>query len=120
MNKNFFSFSIILIPLFNLVFTNKIIFPFTTKQNLFEPNDEYKYIFKNEIFTTIEIGNPPQKVELFLTTRTPFFIIKKMKTFPNIIRTNLLQHINILIDQVFIILTMIFYKEVFNLVKNFF
>ena len=77
MNKNFFSFSIILIPLFNLVFTNKIIFPFTTKQNLFDPNDEYKYIFKNEIFTTIEIGNPPQKVELFLTTRTPFFIIKK-------------------------------------------
>ena len=77
MNKNFFSFSIILIPLFNLVFTNKIIFPFITKQNLFAPNDEYKYIFKNEIFTTIEIGNPPQKVELFLTTRTPFFIIKK-------------------------------------------
>ena len=77
MNKNFFSFSIILIPLFNLVFPNKIIFPFTTKQNPFDPNDEYKYIFKNEIFTTIEIGNPPQKVELFLTTRTPFFIIKK-------------------------------------------
>ena len=77
MNKIFFTFSIILIPLFNLVFTNKIIFPFTTKQNLFDPNDEYKYIFKNEIFTTIEIGNPPQKVELFLTTRTPFFIIKK-------------------------------------------
>ena len=77
MNKNFFSFSIILIPLFNLVFPNKIIFPFTTKQNSFAPNNEYKYIFKNEIFTTIEIGNPPQKVELFLTTRTPFFIIKK-------------------------------------------
>ena len=77
MNKNFFSFSIILIPLFNLVFPNKIIFPFTTKQNSFDPNNEYKYIFKNEIFTTIEIGNPPQKVELFLTTRTPFFIIKK-------------------------------------------
>ena len=77
MNKNFFSFSIILITLFNLVIPNKIIFPFTTKQNPFDPNDEYKYIFKNEIFTTIEIGNPPQKVELFLTTRTPFFIIKK-------------------------------------------
>ena len=75
-------FSIILISIFISVIPNKIIFPFTTKSYLFDPNDEYKFIFKNEIFTTIEVGNPPQKVELFLTTRTPFFIIKKNNSIP--------------------------------------
>ena len=81
MNKKFF-FSVILISLFISVIPNKIIFPFTTKSYPFNPNDEFKYIFKNEIFTTIDVGNPPQKVELFLTTRTPFFIIKKNDSIP--------------------------------------
>ena len=83
MIKNFFLFSIILIPLFYSVFPNKIIFPFKTKKRKFDPNNEFKFIFKNEIFTTIEVGNPSQKVELFLTTRTPFFIIKKNASISN-------------------------------------
>ena len=81
MNKKIF-FSVILISLFISVIPNKIIFPFTTKSYPFNTNDEFKYIFKNEIFTTIDVGNPPQKVELFLTTRTPFFIIKKNDSIP--------------------------------------
>ena len=80
MNNKFFFSLIILISLFLCAYPNKIVFPFTTKSYPDELNDEYKYILKNEIFITIEIGEPPQKVELFLTTRTPFFIIKKNDT----------------------------------------
>ena len=81
MNKKNFFFLILISFLISVV-PNKIIFPFTTKSYPFDPNDEFKFIFKNEIFTTIEVGNPPQKVELFLTTRTPFFIIKKNDSIP--------------------------------------
>ena len=83
MNNKFFFSLIILISLFLRAYPNKIVFPFTTKSYPDELNDEYKYIFKNEIFITIEIGEPLQKVELFLTTKTPFFIIKKNDTIPD-------------------------------------
>ena len=83
MNKKNLIYLIILISLYISAYSNKIIFPFTTKSYPFDPNDEFKYIFKNEIFTTIEVGDPPQKVELFLTTRTPLFIIKKNDTNPS-------------------------------------
>lgn len=87
-NKFFFSL-IILISIIISVIPNQIIFPFTTKSYPFDPNKEFKYILKNEIFTTIEVGNPPQKVELFLTTKTPYFIIKKNDTYPNYYNSNL-------------------------------
>ena len=77
MNKNFF---LILILLFLCITSKQIIFPFTTKTYGYESNNEFKYIFENEIFTTLEVGTPKQKVELFLTAQTPFFIIKKNST----------------------------------------
>ena len=80
MNKNFF---LILITLFLSIYSKKIVFPFTTKKYAFDSSNEYKYILNNEIFTTIEVGEPSQKVELFLTMQTPFFIIKKNSTFKN-------------------------------------
>ena len=76
-------FLLILISLLISISPKKIVFPFTTKSYTFNPDNEFKYIFKNEIFTTIEVGTPPQKVELYLTTRTPFFIIKKNDTKKN-------------------------------------
>ena len=76
-------FLLILISLLISISPKKIVFPFTTKSYTFNPDNEFKYIFKNEIFTTIEVGTPPQKVDLYLTTRTPFFIIKKNDTKKN-------------------------------------
>jgi hypothetical protein len=81
MNIKFF-FLLILISIFISISPNKIVFPFSTKYFSTGQNDEFKNIFHNEIFTTIEIGEPPQKVELYLTTNTRFFIIKKNETFP--------------------------------------
>ena len=90
MNSKFYSiqikiiifFFLFLTELFSYVFPNKIVIPFTTKSHPFDPENEFKFIFKNEIYTTLEVGTPPQKVELFLTARTPFFIIKNNDSFP--------------------------------------
>ena len=79
--------NIIIIFLFLTIFSyispNKIVLPFSTKSYPFDPNDEFKYIFKNEIYTEIEVGCPPQIVELYLTMRTPFFIIKYNNSNPD-------------------------------------
>ena len=80
LNKLFFF--IYLTELFSYISPDKIVLPFTTKSYPFDPNNEFKYIFKNEIFTTLEVGTPAQKVELFLEMRTPFFIIKNNDSFP--------------------------------------
>ena len=90
MNVNFLSikfhtnwlFFILSINLFYYISSNKIVLPFFTKTYPFDPNDEFKFIFKNEIYTTLEVGTPSKKVELYLTTRTPFFIIKYNNSFP--------------------------------------
>lgn len=79
---NLLFFFIFLTELFSYISPNKIVLPFTTKSNTFDPNNEFKYIFKNEIYTTLEVGTPPQKVELFLEMRTPFFILKNNDSFP--------------------------------------
>ena len=79
---NKFFFFIFLPGLFSYISPNKIVLPFTTKSYPFDPNNEFKYIFKNEIYTTLEVGTPPQQVELFLEMRTPFFIIKNNDDFP--------------------------------------
>ena len=79
MNSSYFSnifFIIILIIILPYISSNKIVLPFTTKEYPFDPNNEFKFIFKNEIFTTLDIGTPTQKMELFFTMRTPFFILK--------------------------------------------
>ena len=81
-------FSIILITIFVQSFSKKIIFPFKTKTYPFDPEKEFKYILKNEIYTTLYVGTPSQKVELYLTTRTPFFIIKKNETFENYFKSD--------------------------------
>ena len=80
---NIFFFIFFIIRLFSYISSNKIILPFTTKLYPYDPDDEFKFIFKNEIYTTLEVGNPPQNIELYLTMRTPFFIIKDNNTFPN-------------------------------------
>ena len=72
----------LLVKIFSNISPKKIVIPFTTKNYPFDPNDEFKFIFKNEIFTTLEVGTPSQKVELFFTMRTPFFIIKNNNSFP--------------------------------------
>ena len=81
-HQNFFLFMFLLVKIFSNISPKKIVIPFTTKNYPFDPNDEFKFIFKNEIFTTLEVGTPSQKVELFLTMRTPFFIIKNNDSFP--------------------------------------
>ena len=78
---NILFFFIFLTEFFSYICPNKIVIPFKTKSFPFDPNNEFKYIFKNEIFTTLEIGTPPQKVELFLEMRTPYFIIKNNDSF---------------------------------------
>ena len=80
---NKFFFFIFLTGFFSKISPNKIVLPFTTKSYPFDPNNEFKYIFKNEIYATFEIGTPAQKVELFLEMRTPFFIIKNNVSFPD-------------------------------------
>lgn len=82
MNSRSFFLLILLLKIFSYISPKKIIIPFKTKQYPFDPNDEFKFIFKNEIYTTLDIGNPPQKVELFFTMRTPFFMIKYNNSFP--------------------------------------
>ena len=78
---------LILIQLTCYISSNKIVLPFSTKTYPFDPNEEeFKYIFKNEIFTTLELGTPSQEIELFLTMRTPFFIIKNNDSFPEYYR----------------------------------
>ena len=81
-------FFIILITIFVQSFSKKIIFPFKTKTYPFDPEKEFKYILKNEIYTALKVGTPSQKVELYLTTRTPFFIIKKNETFENYFKSD--------------------------------
>ena len=73
----------LLLNLFSYISSNKIVLPFFTKTYQFDPNEEFKFIFKNEIYTTLEVGTPSQKVELFLTMRTPFFIIKYNNSSPD-------------------------------------
>lgn len=82
MNSRSFFLLIFFLQIFSYISPKKIIIPFKTKQYPFDPNDEYKFIFKNEIYTTLEVGDPPQKVELFFTMRTPFFMIKYNTSFP--------------------------------------
>ena len=77
-----FFYIFIFLVIFSHISPNKIVLPFKTKSYPFDPNNEFKYIFKNEIYTTLEVGNPPQKVELFLTMRTPFFILKYNDSIP--------------------------------------
>ena len=81
MNSKFFSI-IILLVMFSCISSDKIILPFTTKSYPFDPNDEFKFIFKNEIYTTLDIGTPSQKIELFFTMRTPLFILKYNNSNP--------------------------------------
>ena len=83
-SKNFQGkfFFLIIIQLINYIYPDKIILPFSTKVYPLDINNEFKYIFKNEIYTTLEIGTPSQKIELFLTMRTPFFIIKHNDSLP--------------------------------------
>ena len=82
MNSRSFFLLIFLLNIFSYISPKKIIIPFKTKEYPFDPNDEYKFIFKNEIYTTLDVGNPPQKVELFFTMRTPYFMIKYNNSFP--------------------------------------
>ena len=82
--KNFSKilFFSILLTILTFISSDKIVLPFYTKTYPFDPNDEFKFIFKNEIFTNIKIGTPPQNLELFLTMRTPLFILKNNASFP--------------------------------------
>ena len=58
--------------------TNQIILPFKTEEINIEALKSSKYIEAakdNKIYTTIEIGDPPQKVNLYITMDTYFLLV---------------------------------------------
>ena len=76
------SIFLLLIQMIIYISPSKIVLPFSTKSYPFDLNNEFQYIFNNEIYTTVEMGTPAQKLDLFLTMKTPLFIIKKNESFP--------------------------------------
>lgn len=64
----FFNYLTIIIP-------NKLIFPFKTEPIYVESSKYIEAITNNRIYTTIEIGDPPQKINLFFTMETSFLLI---------------------------------------------
>ena len=99
--KNKFIFSLTLF-LNMIIFTNsnQIIFPFKTEEINDESLNYMEGIQDNKIYITTEIGNPPQKIKLYLTMNICFLIIanssidssyynsEKSKTYVNISLNN--------------------------------
>ena len=74
--KLIFIFSILLF--FNLTIfikSNQIIFPFKTEEIKSDSLDYIEEIQDNKIYITTQIGNPPQKIKLYLTMNTCFLLI---------------------------------------------
>lgn len=75
--KNLFLFFISIINLNLITFnqSNQIIFTFKTKSINVESSKYIEAIIDNHIYITQEIGKPPQKINIYLTTKTGSFII---------------------------------------------
>ena len=96
-NKNIYIFSLILFFNF-IIFTNsnQIVFPFKTEEINDESLNYIKGIQDNKIYITTDIGNPPQKIKLYLTMSsclllianssidTSYYNSEKSKTYVNI------------------------------------
>ena len=75
--KNLFLFFISIINLNLITFnkSNQIIFTFKTESINVESSKYIEAISDNKIYITTEIGQPSQKINMYLTTETDFFII---------------------------------------------
>ena len=82
--------NIIYYILFNLILAkltlSYVIFPFKTRSSIIPNTDKditalFKSLIDNNIFIELELGTPPQKIEVFLRSTTPdFYISEKNKS----------------------------------------
>ena len=74
----FIFFILIFFNLFIFIKTNQIILPFKTEEiniKLLESSNYIESVKDNKIYITIEIGDPPQKVNLYITMDTYFLLV---------------------------------------------
>ena len=77
--SNFNSPKLLFVFLINFIFTSstKIDIPFKTKNNNDPSLDVFDEIFNNEIYIQLNVGEPFQSVEFYLTSKTSHFIINQ-------------------------------------------
>ena len=73
--KKYILFFIVLNNFILFIKSNQIIFPFKTEDINIESSNYIESVIKNKIYITIEIGEPPQKINLYLTMDTCFLMI---------------------------------------------
>ena len=100
--SNFIFNAVLIIISFNIISSESnfsLIFPFktiekeepelTTSYNVTITNEIMKNIFLNELFLKLEIGSPPQKINLRVSVNSnDFFVSKEDITFEKIIQKN--------------------------------
>jgi len=66
----------------NFTKQNQIILPFKSETNNIEPSKYIESITDNNIYTTVEVGDKPQKVKLYLTMKVSFLAIADISIDP--------------------------------------